>query len=360
VTSVSDQTSEMDLIEVVCGLFSFLGLLFLAVVCSVYVGIAAGLASATAMVLGGVATDTSWQNVLIRLLTSLLLWASPALNVLGNIGSKILRKYSGDYITADRHTSYPWTVIGLLDTRVQLLPETAKDFPSMEPNARANADVCVMAAKLIYEDQEIFTDVVNNVWNKQESTRGRFSMTKANWVHWPASQEGGGCVAPNPTRYVDSTAALFTRKGAVVVVFRGTGPFSAINWITDIEFSLVNTRVGRVHSGFLEALGLFGARPPGVAHPPANAPPTDRNALHLLNGYLAGLDLAQKSEFRENLTRNVMDYIRGAVPAKSVLAEKPLYFNLKDQILEKINDDPTAQLFITGHSLGAAMVRSLL
>lgn len=70
----------------------------------------------------------------------------------------------GGYQATDG-TKIPLTLIGLLDKRVALQEDTLRLFPSPTPSARPNADVCIMASKIVYEDEAVVRDVINRVWN---------------------------------------------------------------------------------------------------------------------------------------------------------------------------------------------------
>lgn len=59
----------------------------------------------------------------------------------------------------------------------------------------------------------------------------------------------------------DTQVFIFTDQPkdarAIVVAFRGTEVFNAIDWSTDMDFSWFEVKgLGKVHVGFLEALGL--------------------------------------------------------------------------------------------------------
>lgn len=61
---------------------------------------------------------------------------------------------------------YNLTLIGLLDRSFDLAPNTIKTFPAESPSARTNAEVCAMAAKIIYENDDLVKEVIQESWNK--------------------------------------------------------------------------------------------------------------------------------------------------------------------------------------------------
>nr|PNR63305.1 hypothetical protein PHYPA_001730 [Physcomitrium patens] len=157
--------------------------------------------------------------------------------------------------TADNFLS----CVGALDPRCDLYVDTSRPgkasstradavvFPDENVGSRSTADVCVMAAKLAYENPAVVKRVVKDIW-------------KLNFVKfsecWNEQQQ-----------MVNTQAFIFTDKpkdaNAVVVAFRGTEAFNAYDWSTDLDFTWVKLdRLGYVHQGFLEALGFISRKHP--------------------------------------------------------------------------------------------------
>jgi hypothetical protein len=95
----------------------------------------------------------------------------------GNVSS--FSFYSDGGYTLSTGKKLKLSIIGLLDKKMQLQKDTVQLFPSPTPSARPNVDVCVMAAKIVYESEEIATDVINNVWNSQWTTGGEVQVGRA-------------------------------------------------------------------------------------------------------------------------------------------------------------------------------------
>jgi hypothetical protein len=87
--------------------------------------------------------------------------------------------HSGGGYTSSTGKKLKLSIIGLLDKKMQLQKDTVKLFPSPTPSARPNMDVCVMAAKIVYEREEVATDVINNVWNSQWTKGGEVKVGRA-------------------------------------------------------------------------------------------------------------------------------------------------------------------------------------
>ncbi|MCO5566971.1 hypothetical protein L7F22_020654 [Adiantum nelumboides] len=114
----------------------------------------------------------------------------------------------------------------------------------------------------------------------------------------------------------------------VVVAFRGTQPFNMYDWCSDIDFSYyVLPNVGRVHVGFLEALGL-GSR-------------SNRESLN---------------QAKVNAVMKANKLISHTSPTSGFSSEKVLAYDaICAKARELLKEHPRAKLYITGHSLGAAL-----
>ncbi|KAL3681621.1 hypothetical protein R1sor_024577 [Riccia sorocarpa] len=122
---------------------------------------------------------------------------------------------------------------------------------------------------------------------------------------------------------------------AVVVAWRGTELFNTLDWSTDFDFSWIEIEgLGKVHVGFLEALGLG-----------------DRNRMNTF----VKLQNRAGSE-RAGGNKDEDSNLSGLSNSVKRDKYKKLAYDHVTKILKIIiRKNPNAKLFITGHSLGGAL-----
>ncbi|XP_068641278.1 triacylglycerol lipase OBL1-like [Aristolochia californica] len=152
-----------------------------------------------------------------------------------NLLTLVLNMIRGKLKLPDKKSPTFRSLIGHVDHRLQL------DKTIKSGDARYLAALSVMAAKLAYENEAFTKQTVNEHW-KMEFIEF--------YDCWDDYQEA-----------LSTQAFMFCDKlvepGLIVVAFRGTEPFDANAWCTDIDFSWYELPgIGKVHGGFMKALGL--------------------------------------------------------------------------------------------------------
>nr|XP_018674652.1 PREDICTED: uncharacterized protein LOC103969031 isoform X2 [Musa acuminata subsp. malaccensis] len=186
----------------------------------------------------------AWCGMLVEFLLNLL-----SLN--GGLRGLLLSLLSGKAAVPQRGSATFVSAIGHLDKRVDLLKFDAASLRSEEESEevaacsqvgrRAVMDLCMMASKLAYENDKVVADVVNNHW-------------KMHFV------EFYNCWNDYQKKKSTQVFILCDKRldaSIVLISFRGTEPFDPDDWNTDIDYSWYKIpKMGRIHMGFLEALGL--------------------------------------------------------------------------------------------------------
>ncbi|BFG18383.1 hypothetical protein CerSpe_046570 [Prunus speciosa] len=135
---------------------------------------------------------------------------------------------------ADSFTS-KLSVVGNVDWRIEL------DDNIKPEDTRYKGALSMMAAKWSYENEDLVRTVVNDHWKM------KFLRFYNFWNDYLGR---------------DSTQAFLFQDttsdpNLIVVAFRGTEPFDADEWSTDLDISWCEfSEVGKAHSGFMKALGM--------------------------------------------------------------------------------------------------------
>ncbi|TYH99275.1 hypothetical protein ES332_A11G056000v1 [Gossypium tomentosum] len=182
----------------------------------------------------------------------------------------------------DRESEAFVSFIGSLDRRVEL------DQNIKPGDCRYFGALAAMAAKISYENQAFVERIVRDYWKMEFIGYYSFwndyqkkSNTQAFMVH-------------------DKTTDM------IIVAFRGTEPFNADDWSTDLDLSWYELdEMGKIHGGFMKALGL------------------------------------------------VME--KGWPPHIDDDRRPPAYYTIREKLKQKLNPNNETRFMVAGHSLGGAL-----
>lgn len=122
----------------------------------------------------------------------------------------------------------------------------------------------------------------------------------------------------------------------ILVSFRGTEPFDADDWSTDFDYSWYEIpKRGKIHMGFLEALGLGNRIEPATFY----------NHLQGKNGKLSSSYVSSNID-----PDSTSDY---EIPLEN--DERTAYYTVRGELKSLLNEHKNAKFVVTGHSLGGAL-----
>ncbi|KAH7302344.1 hypothetical protein KP509_23G068400 [Ceratopteris richardii] len=290
------------------------------------------------------------------------------------------------------------SVIGWMDQRTDLIYPYSmklKVDPSAEKfyyDSKHFADLCIMASKIAYESTEVQEAIVNDQW---KMNYGKFYECPNAHAFSPGFlqklmymvlgfvqqilirlQQAIDFLFPKLIPIFGSILKVFLRSlldqniaaikvlkewtsllpktyaftfmnkrhdaDLIVLAFRGTEPFCADAWSTDFDFSYleVGSDIGRLHWGFLQALGLI-----DKSDPNGSASRFIQNLIDAEKLYATGVLVAQEGHIVSKMT-----YEKNGVPYDH-LAFDWIHMDL----IQLLQENPKAKLVITGHSLGGAL-----
>ncbi|CAI9114535.1 OLC1v1015282C1 [Oldenlandia corymbosa var. corymbosa] len=274
------------------------------------------------------------------------------LNLLSNNGgffSLLFNILHGKLVLPQRGSETFISAIGHLDGRINLY-QSYESFPrsdgetdplqksvQFEIGSRSLMDLCIMASKLAYENALVVKNVVNlhwkmhfvdffNCWNDYEKDN--------------STQVFIMCDKPKDANLI-------------LISFRGTEPFDADDWITDFDYSWYEVpKLGKVHMGFLEALGLGSRR---------NASSFQENLRVVNNKTTSGSDEssttaesdAQDGGSDHSSDSEQQDHKR--TEKFPLMAEKTAYYAVRSKLMHLLREHKNAKFVVTGHSLGGAL-----
>ncbi|KAL8234121.1 hypothetical protein R6Q59_020221 [Mikania micrantha] len=205
----------------------------------------------------------------------------------------VLNTLRGKKVELCRDSPNFTSVVGLTDTRLELDDEITRHDP------KYISSLAIMAAKTAYENKARIEKIVEDHW-KMEYV-GFYNCSNAFETKQLSEKK-------HPTQafmFVDKTGD----HDLICISFRGTSPFSADDWCTDLDFSWYRlTGIGKVHMGFMKALGL------------------QKNT-------------SWPKEIGEHMNDD----------------ETYAYYKIRQDLRQKLDENPTARFIVTGHSLGGAL-----
>ncbi|KAM1113422.1 hypothetical protein ACFX2B_045543 [Malus domestica] len=292
-------------------------------------------------IIGFFGKPMEWTGYVVDFILNLL-----SLN--GGVFGLLTAPLRGTVVVPQRGTETFISTTGHLDGRIDLysgenLAENVVASLSegsgikAELDNRGLMDLCMMAAKLAYENDQVVRYIVVDHWKMHFVD---FYNCWNDFQKQMSTQVFILCDKP-----IDANLILIS--------FRGTEPFDADDWSTDFDYSWYEIpKLGKVHMGFLEALGL-GDR--------TNAATFYNQLIAIPNKFTPenGVGVSKRpSEGTQALSSDIMeqggrDRYDKVVPPDMV--KKSAYYAVKRKLNSLLKEHKDAKFVVTGHSLGGAL-----
>ncbi|XXG81558.1 hypothetical protein AAC387_Pa09g2156 [Persea americana] len=262
----------------------------------------------------------------------------------GNILGLVYNIVRGRVVFPQRDSETFITTIGHLDGRIDLYKGdfTEKTRVSsdsgIEIGTRVLMDLCMMASKLAYENAKVVRNIVVHHWK----------------MHFVDFYNGWNDFQKERSTQVFILCDKPKDASLILISFRGTEPFDADDWSTDFDYSWYEIpRLGKVHMGFLEALGL-GNRTNVVTfqeylqigvhsskHMHSDSPDSAENSCDGAEHPSSGAT-----------TSNSHSYLKRE---KCIPQEITAYYAVRSKLRSLLKEHKNAKFVVTGHSLGGAL-----
>ncbi|XP_060206050.1 triacylglycerol lipase OBL1 [Lycium barbarum] len=293
-----------------------------------------------------------WIGYLIEFILNLF-----SLN--GNFFGLFYNLLHGKVVMPKRGSETFISAIGHLDGRINLYKSEKLTKEIGEPDFwqknvqlgighRALMDLCMMASKLAYENAKVVQNVVNLHWKMHFVD---FFNCWNDFEKEMSTQVFILCDKPKDANLI-------------VISFRGTEPFDADDWITDFDYSWYEIpKLGKVHMGFLEALGLGSRAKASTFHEQLFV-----NNLKFTNLGNVDATIASSESSRSSTSFSDTDAHSGSdqstdserpdTTAKKFrldMPERTAYYVVRSKLKRLLKEHKNAKFVVTGHSLGGAL-----
>ncbi|XP_012481197.1 triacylglycerol lipase OBL1 [Gossypium raimondii] len=206
----------------------------------------------------------------------------------GGLSGLLLNLMKGKLVWPEKSSEMYRSMLGNVDTRVEL------DNNIKPGDPKYKALLSMMASKLSYENEAFIKTVIIQHW--------KMKFLKF-YSFWNDFEE-------RSTTQAFMMQDTQSNPNLIVVAFRGTQPFSAYDWKTNVDISwyeLKDMGKGKIHSGFMKALGMQKTK-------------------------------GWPKEIQQSTHQNQF-----------------AYYTLRQKLREVLQENQDARLIVTGHSLGSAL-----